>query len=280
MIIDAHVHLLPKRVRQDRTPFCQSDAGFARLYESEKARLVSEEEIVEYLDRTGIDKAVVFGFPWAAPEVVKQNNDEVWNFHVRYPDRVIPFAVLSSPCGEPFEREALRTLEGGFVGLGELGAYERGWDAQSLDALHATLRLASEFHAPVLLHVNEPVGHVYPGKIPIDSVQLLSTIQSHPEVDFILAHWGGGLFFYGLMPEIRDALRRTFVDTAASPFLYSHRIFPVAQEIIGTDKIIFGSDFPLLSLPRYVKQMDEAMISESDKRQILGENLLRILPQP
>ncbi len=114
MIIDCHVHLLPQRVRQDRSRFCENDPAFDSLYRSEKAKLTSEIDIIDYLDRSGIDKAVVFGFPWEDPDLVRVNNDEVWAFHQQYPDRIVPFAVLSAGAVDHNPREAQRTLEGGF----------------------------------------------------------------------------------------------------------------------------------------------------------------------
>jgi len=277
MIIDCHVHLLPSRVREDRTQFCENDPAFCSLFSSPRAKLASEEEIIEYLDRQGIDKAIVFGFPWDSHDLVRQNNDEVWAFREHYPDRVIPFAVLS-PRGEEFTyREAHRTLTGGFSGIGELAMYHGGWSLHDFEALSPALLEASRAAAPVLIHVNEPVGHAYPGKSPVDFRGLLHIIEKHPDVDFILAHWGGGVFIYALMPEVREVLARTYVDTAASPYLYASEIFEVACRVLGPDKILFGSDFPLLAMKRYLKELDRAGIDGQVREGILGGNVQRLL---
>jgi predicted TIM-barrel fold metal-dependent hydrolase len=272
MIIDCHVHLLPKKVRQDRTRFCKSDSGFGSVYDSDKAKFVSETDIIDYMDSSNIDKAIVFGFPWEKSDLIKENNDEVWDFHVRYPDRIIPFAVLSPMRDESPHREAARTLENGFAGVGELAMYHGGWSLADFEALQPTLELAGKAQSPVLIHINEPVGHHYPGKVPIDFRGLLRIIRENPNVDFVLAHWGGGVFFYALMPEVRKILARTYVDTAASPFLYSAEIFEVARTVIGEDKILFGSDFPLLPLKRYLKELDKVGIDGDFRDKILGGN--------
>ncbi len=67
MIVDSHVHLLPRNVQKDRAPFCRSDLAFGSIYSSEKAKVVSEADIIRYLDDSGIDRAIVFGFPWEEP---------------------------------------------------------------------------------------------------------------------------------------------------------------------------------------------------------------------
>jgi predicted TIM-barrel fold metal-dependent hydrolase len=277
MIIDSHVHLLPRKVREERTPFCHGDRAFGALYSSTKARIVSEEEIIEYLDSSGIDRAVVFGFPWENHDVVRQNNDEIWEFHQKYSDRIIPFAVLSTSGGDRAYREAARTLNGGFAGLGELAMYHGGWSLADFEALSPSLELAEQKKVPVIIHVNEPVGHDYPGKIPVDFRGLLRIIKANPDVDFILAHFGGGIFVYALMPEVGPIMARTYLDTAASPFLYDCRVFDVASRIMGPDKILFGSDYPLLPLPRYTAELDKAGIDGNLRDGILGENFTKLL---
>ncbi len=277
MIIDSHVHLLPRRVQHDRTSFCHSDPAFGSIYSSSKAKLVSESDILQYMDRFGIAKAVVFGFPWEDPDLVRENNDEIWSFHQKHPERIIPFAVLSSGRREPSLREAARTLEGGFAGFGELAMYHHGWRLADFEALSPSLQLAQMKKVPVVIHVNEPVGHHYPGKIPVDFRGLLRIIKTHPEVDFILAHFGGGIFVYALMPEVAKILSRTYMDTAASPYLYDPKVFRVVADIMGPDKILFGSDYPLLPLNRYVEQLDKAGIDAGARTGILGGNFEELL---
>jgi len=277
MIIDCHVHLLPRDVQQDRSQFIHRDFAFASLYSSEKAKLASGEQIIEYLDASGIDQAVVFGFPWVDPDLIRRNNDEIWDFRQRNPDRVIPFAVLSPMGNEADSLEAERTIADGFAGIGELAMYHGGWTAENLEAISTCLNVAEKAGAPVMIHVNEPVGHSYPGKIPVDFQGLLRLITACPDLNFILAHFGGGIFFYGLMPEVRKILTHTYFDTAASPFLYDFRVFEVACRILGPEKILFGSDFPLLSLPRYLKELDKTELDETIRDGILGKNILKLL---
>jgi uncharacterized protein len=277
MIIDSHVHLMPKEVRKDRTPFCESDPAFSALYSSPKARIVSEEDIIEYLDTSRIEKAIVFGFPWENHDLVSRNNDDVWAFHQRFPDRIIPFAVLSTTGGDRAHIETERALRAGFAGIGELAMYHGGWSLADFEALSPSLELAESAGVPVVIHVNEPVGHHYPGKIPVDFRGLVRIIRANPEVTFILAHFGGGIFVYGLMPEISRIFARTYLDTAASPYLYDAKVFEIACRIMGPDKVLFGSDYPLLPLSRYLKQLDSAGINGSLRDAILGDNAQKVL---
>lgn len=277
MIIDAHIHLLPRKVHRDRTSFCRTDPAFDALYSSPKARVATEEEIIQYMDVSGIDRAVVFGFPWTDPDLVRENNDEIISFSHRRPGRIIPFAVLSPMGGMVAITEAERTLQGGFAGLGELAVYRGGWNRETLESLDPILHLAAQHGRPVTIHVNEPVGHDYPGKIETDFKALLHLIERNPLATIILAHFGGGLFIYALMPEIAAVLSRTYLDTAAAPFLYDPGIYDIACRVMGLDKILFGSDFPLLSYSPYVREMEKAGLSDTVLDKILGGNALKLL---
>ena len=135
-----------------------------------------------------------------------------------------------------------------------------------------------------MLHLNEVVGHDYPGKALIDLRAVQNFIAAHSDLTIILAHWGGGYFFFELMKEIRKLSGRVYYDTAASPFLYDPLIYQVAVTIIGEERILFGSDYPLLPPSRYFKEMESAQLAESVLKKIkggrcLGAVVLKIVPE-
>lgn len=130
---------------------------------------------------------------------------------------------------------------------------------------------------PILLHTNERLGHSYPGKGATPLERFYELILSFPNLPVILAHWGGGLPFYELMPEVAKSMIHVYYDTAASPFLYSKRIYAIASEIVGAEKILFGTDFPLLSPPRYFQELKESGLSKEDQEKILGLNFSRLI---
>ena len=80
--------------------------------------------------------------------------------------------------------------------------------------------------------------------------------------------------------EVKEVLANTFFDTAASPFLYRPEVYTFAVKIMGEGKILFGSDYPLLTLNRYQKELDQAGLSREEQGRILGENTRRLLNWP
>ena len=111
---------------------------------------------------------------------------------------------------------------------------------------------------PVLLHCSEPVGHQYPGKGRTTPDKVYRFICNFPDNVIICAHWGGGLPFYALMPEVIDAIRNVYFDSAASPFLYRPAVYNEVARLVGPDRTMFASDYPLMSTARALKHMDEA----------------------
>ena len=70
-------------------------------------------------------------------------------------------------------------------------------------------------------------------------------------------------------------MANVYYDTAASPFIYSRKIYAIAREIVGAEKIFFGTDFPLISPRRYFKELEESSLSKQDREKILGLNFSR-----
>jgi predicted TIM-barrel fold metal-dependent hydrolase len=106
-----------------------------------------------------------------------------------------------------------------------------------------------------MLHASEPVGHLYAGKGTATPAELMAFIIDYPQLDLVLAHWGGGLPFYELMPEVAAACQRVRYDTAASAYLYDDRIFHHMMDLVGPDKILWGSDYPVLRQGRFLKRV-------------------------
>ena len=277
MNIDFHTHIFPPLIRENREDFLKSEQAFNTLYNSPQARLVGAGELISAMDEADVQKSVVFGFPWESADYFKLNNDYVVEAVNRYPDRLVGLACFSplSPTGA---READRCFDQGLTGVGELAVYGDGITAAVVQALEPVMALCLERDGLFMLHTNEPVGHQYPGKTPNTLRQIYDFVKAYPENRIILAHWGGGLLFYALMKkEVVKVLKNVWFDTAASPFLYRPEMYRIAGEVVGFDKILFGSDFPLLKPQRYFKEMEAAGLTIDQMNQITGLNAQNLL---
>jgi uncharacterized protein len=277
MTIDFHTHLFPEEIGSRREDYFASEPAFKLLYQSARSKLVGVAELVAAMDESEVSHSVVFGFPWKNPDTFKKHNDFIMNVVSKYPDRFIGMGCFDLAAGIAVA-EAERCLGGGLSGIGELAFYQSDIQASALDQLEPIMKICAAADLPVLIHTNEPIGHPYPGKTPNTLVQIYQLIKRFSANKIVLAHWGGGIFFYSLLKkEVKEILTNVFFDTAASPYLYDPRIYPVAVDLIGADKILFGSDYPLLSPKRYFDEMKEAGLTEVQIKKICGENARKLL---
>lgn len=275
--IDAHVHICPLEIRKNRENFLENEPEFSIIYKDPKAELIGASELIQTMDEQGVDKSVVFGFPWRKPYNYQLNNDYVLEATQRFPDRLISFCCLH-PIYSGSWKEVDRCLANGAAGVGELAFYESGIDTQAVQDLKEIVGLCTEAQVPILLHTNEPVGHQYPGKSPMNLAQLYHLLKTYPKVKWILAHFGGGLPFFGfLKKEVLDIISRCWFDTAAQPFLYKPEAISIMAQAVGIEKFLFGSDYPLLPPARYFKEFSKSDLSSSDIQSLLGKNAQNLL---
>ena len=278
-IIDFHTHLFPASIRTARERFFHGEPAFRLLYDSPKSRMVGVDELIAAMDEDGVDRSVVFGFPWRSLETARLNNDYILEAVARYPERLAGLCCLDSGA-EGATAEVARCLDAGLAGIGELAFYTGGIEAADLDHLAEPMALCRERGRLALIHTNEPVGHVYPGKTPNTLRQIYELVGRFPENKIVLAHWGGGIFFYSLLKkEVGQRLANVWFDTAASPYLYDARIWAAARDTIGVDKILFGTDFPLLRASRYLKEIEASGLSADQRARVLGGNAAQLLAQ-
>lgn len=274
MIIDAHTHILPPSIIQARSEYMAADRWFGLLYASPRSRLASAPDLIASMDRAGIDAAVCFGFGFRDGEICRRCNDYVLDSAAQWPGRIIPFSLVS-PAEEGAVREAQRCLDAGAVGIGELMPDGQEFSLQD-ERLATLIQLLEASNAPLMLHVNELVGHRYPGKGRVGPEDAYALATAHPALNLILSHWGGGLPFYELMPSAHAALTNVWYDTAASPLLYDDRIFALVSRW-APNKVIFGTDYPLLTQRRFLDRVLSVEIPAEEVQAMLAGNLLTAL---
>ncbi len=276
MIIDCHTHLFPPDMQRQRERYFANEPSFESIYSSDKAKMVGAETLIKAMDTHGVDRSVVFGFPWHSAEHFQPHNDYILESVARFPDRLIGLCCLD-PVHPRAETEVKRCLESGLRGVGELAFYGQGLNQGCLDALAPIMALCRTYQWPLMLHVNEPIGHRYPGKAPLTLGQIHTFVTTFPDNDLVLCHWGGGLFFYGLLKkQLPEDLRRVYFDTAASPYLYQPAVYRIATEIVGAEKILLGTDFPLLPVSRYLAEIEASQLPPEAVTAIAGQNAKRL----
>jgi predicted TIM-barrel fold metal-dependent hydrolase len=277
VIIDFHTHIFPPWLRERRDEYVKSDPCFSLLYSQPKARIATAEELLASMDEAGIDLSVVLNAGWVSHELCVKTNDYILDSVSRYPTRLVGFCAIQPGAGDAAIAELERCAKAGAKGIGELRSDVQGFDLADKKTMKPLVDAALKHDLIFMTHSSEPVGHEYSGKGSITPDILYSFITAFPNLKLVCAHWGGGLPFYALMPEVGKALANVFFDTAATVFLYKPEIFEQVSRITGSDKILFGTDYPLMHQNRVIAQIQSARLTKEDKARILGANAQKLL---
>jgi predicted TIM-barrel fold metal-dependent hydrolase len=277
MIIDFHTHVLPPQIKSDRSRYVEQDSAFARVYSGEKVKIVTAEDLIDSMDRDGVDVSVIVNYSWTTHALCTETNDYILESVARYPRRLVGFCAVNSLVDDTSLMEIERCVRAGVKGVGELRPDTQSFDFKKKDIIKPFADLVRQLKLIISTHASEPVGHMYPGKGTATPGLLADFITNLPGIPVVCAHWGGGLPFYELMPEVRKAMEDVYFDTAISPFLYRPEIYRHISEIIGADRIIFGSDFPVIAQQRLLDEINAAGLSEKARDEILAGNARRLL---
>ena len=276
-VIDVHVHLTPPEISGDRDRHLAGEGAWTDLYRDPKSRMVSTGELLTMMDEEGVDKALVMGFPWSRQETAKRHNQWLLEQAAKYPDRLYPLAAFDLLAPWALDH-AEAMLAAGMFGLGELALYDRGFGQAELDLLEQVGGLCRMKGRVLLMHVNEPIGHKYPGKAPLEIGQIFELVRRCPEMRLILAHFGGGLpLLAALKKEVKEYLDQVRFDTAAMPYIFSPQALPMALQVLGAEHFVLGTDYPLLKPTRYRKYLAEAGLNEEDTAMIMGGSAEKFL---
>jgi len=277
MIIDFHTHIFSPAFDASRARFVETDATFGALYSDPKARISTAEDLIQAMDEDDVDQSVVMGIGWADSGVAREANDYIIDAVSRFPDRLVGFAGVNPAWGADAVAEVNRCADAGLRGVGELHPDSQGFDLGDQQTMAPLMEVIEARDLIITTHSSEPVGHFYQGKGMTRPEVLWQFIGNFPEATVICAHWGGGLPFYSLMPEVRESFSNVFFDTAASPFLYTPDVFQTVAQLVGANKILMGSDYGLLRPSRLITQVRESSLATEDKAAILGGNAEQLL---
>lgn len=291
MKIDAHIHFTPPSMAEHLDEFSEREPLWGLMIAPRERRKsiqgwASAERMIEDMDRAGIDRVIIQGIYRQSLEGCIEENDKMLEVMRKYPGRVYGYCMLYPLAGEKNIDELQRCLDQGMLGVGELNPYAQGFKLDGSE-FRILAEKCSALEVPVSFHTNEEIGHFYLGKstTPLRNYYTLALL--YPELKIILAHWGGGLFFYEIMPEVRRAMKNVWYDMAASPLLFpTRKILTIALECISHRKILFGSDYPLLIYPgkihepefnMFLKEIESLNLSPQIFNDIMGCNIARLL---
>jgi hypothetical protein len=277
MTIDSHTHILPPDIIKKKGQYLKKDATFEALFSSKNSVMATAETLIDELDQSRISSAVVLGMGWQDTGLNSYVNDYILESASQNPFRLYPFTGINPASGKAGIKEAERCANLGSHGFGEIHPSFQKFDLSDKSIMETYMSILESKNLPITIHCSEPVGHNYPGKGNVGLKTIENFVLGFPENKIILGHWGGGLPFYELMPEIKLAFKNVYYDSAASPFLYSPNVFSIMAQLVGTKKMLFGSDYPVINQNRVLTQLENSSLSESQKLAVQHTNMKKLI---
>ena len=162
-------------------------------------------------------------------------------------------------------------LGNGTVGVKFHGVFEKL--PVTSDVYTPVMELLSDKQAILLVHC----GRYKDGDPGSNSsyVHALEIAKKYPKIKVILAHMGGNdtSVVKKAVTAARD-ISNTFLDTSgiSTPYRVEY-----AVDILGAERILFGSDFPWCSIRSMYYGVEDALIDDQLKELIMYENFSQIL---
>lgn len=243
LVIDCHNHIGPWR--QFHAP--RNDA----------------EGMLASMDAIGINQAFITAHAAIGPDY-RYGNDLVIETLERHPDRFFGYVTVNPSYASDMERELERCLRvRGMKGI-KLHPAMHGMPIDSA-AYTAAYETANARRCPLLIHTWGAA----------DMTVIDKLTRRYPDAQFIIGHAGADVRAMEEAIRIADSRDNAYLDLALSMAYEGNVEWFVSM--VGSRKVVFGSDMPFYDPRPTFGRVALADISEDEKRDILGRNMERLL---
>lgn len=272
MVIDTHSQLWTKEALA--TVPERMVRGYEKMFKG--VRTFELEDILLDMDQAGVDKAVL----------VAVDAETVWRYRVpnelvadavrRYPDRFIGFAGVDPNKGILAVDELSRSVE--VLGLSGVKFIPHLINMTPNDPrMYPILEKAQEFGLPVLIHTGT---HFHNGaRLKFCRPDTLDDLAiDFPELKIIAAHFGFPWFYEALAVVQKNANVYFNIAGWAPRYIPEYVVRMMNGPLAG--KALLGSDFPLISRTRLMRELKEIEISADTFGKLTHENPAKVLGLP
>ena len=307
--IDVHHHLIPPVYQQNLAKYGIKDVAGKKLPHW------LPQDSINIMNQIGTQTAILslsapgvyFGNLPEAQSLARACNEYAATIKQQFPKRFGNFAVLPMPFTESCCQEAIYALDTlkaeGIVLLGStegvfLGDSRLNELMAELDKRHAVVFIHPNLH-PTTKELNSSLPGFVLEFLPDTTRAAMNLIMSgtldrYPNIRWILAHAGGFLPYVAwrmslenLMPKetmklskgVLAYIKSFYYDTALSPSSYA---MGALKDLVGTQHILFGSDFPFAPAPISkveAKSLDELPVFHGEQYALQRGNALSLFPQ-
>ena len=224
-----------------------------------------DDAVLKAIEKFNVDKIYVSNLHGATPteEEVAIANSQLVDLIKKAPGRIGGYVYIS-----PEHSNALDVLKKGIEEQGFEGV--KFWISTFCDdpVAYKTVEKIIDYGVPLLIHS----FHKATGQLPFETTgkHVANLAKRYPELKIIMAHLGGNC--YDGIPAIRD-YENVWVDYSGT--MYRADELPYAIENVGVDRVLFGTDCPIIYTSS-LGQIQEIDLPEEDKDKICYKNALKV----
>lgn len=223
------------------------------------------ERLVHNMDKLGIERSVVYSLEplTSTREIIEQTS--------KYPGRFSVFASVSHQEPDPVGYLKPFIDEGSISGI-KIHPMVGGYHANDLyNATKGYISLASDRGLPVAIHTGDIPIEQLTNQVACSDISVIEPIvRDFPNCTFILNHLGW------------ESWRRAFALAKSCPNVYVEtswqpaRIIRRAVDVLGSERIVFGSDYPMFQPWQALGELRKAL-TEAEFRNVTSKNAKRLL---
>jgi len=275
-VIDGHVHTF----MSDEVSL-KIRTSFNKVYsiEFENPGTGTIDDVLKNMNDLGIDYTVMANF--APAKILDRNNRWTLDVSRKHPS-LIPLVSFHPDMEGDFECLLKEYIEEGAKGV-KLHPMAQGFDPRN-EKLKGMYGICNEIAFPIVFHCGRVANARLNEYSDIDAIEPL--IKMYRNTPFVLTHMADG--------NVKDVLRlsqqyeNVFFDTSIvitgyPPILETNEPSWVEDDIVedvvnkvGTQRLIFGSDYPWGSPGHDLNRFLNMHITDEQKRLILGQNATRL----
>jgi len=226
--------------------------------------IVDESELLLLaMDAAGVDRACVFNIFHPDGTI---GNDLTARFVAQHPERFTGFAYVSPLMPERMLPELARAIDSLRFAAIKLYPPYTPWPLNE-PPWEPIYHFANARGLAVILHT---------GGEPQSLPMLVGEVASrYPHANFVMGHSGNTPMERNQAIAAAQANPNVYLETC-SPFRSPGVIEQLVNEA-GANRVVYGSDMPLMDPRSQLGKIITAQIPDAAKRQVLGENACRLL---
>ncbi len=262
MIVDFHAHVYPEKVAAKILPAAKKKLKVA------VPGTGAPEDLLSHMKRSGIDRSVILPLAKGREDVSSLN---------RWAQSVCKDGLIAFGAVHPF----MDKLEEELDGLAALGV--KGVKMMPLlQGVFPDDPKCSRLYEALIERGMILVTHA--GRDPLDRKEIFGTperfartIESYSDLKLVLAHLGGLKMYDDVRRYLLTASRNVYFDTAYVSFYLNEDEMASLIKDIGSDRVLFGSDYPWEEPGRAMEIIKGLDLSDKELELILSKTAVGLL---